>query len=216
MLHGTRSWRNRREPSGRRAGFTLIELLVVIGIIAILMALLFPALSTIQGRAYEADCQNNLKQLGTALYNFATSSDNYLPGATAFDGDQSALVASMADYLPTNAPTWLCKSEARRNSRTIKNGPVNGVIGYYYWAFLGGSGTEVNATSNRWNQPVFGSVTLNPSNVTGQILFSDVFKTSPDEQYHAGKDYNAALTTVGSHILYGGGSVRKIAPVAAP
>ncbi len=68
-------------PSKTPPAFTLIELLVVIAIIAILAAMLLPALASAKARAGKAKCASNLKQLGTAITLFADDNNNMFPPA---------------------------------------------------------------------------------------------------------------------------------------
>jgi len=65
----------------RRDGFTLIELLVVITIIALLLALLFPALGTMQERAQGSACLSNMRQLAVAWMAYASDYHGKLAGA---------------------------------------------------------------------------------------------------------------------------------------
>jgi prepilin-type N-terminal cleavage/methylation domain-containing protein/prepilin-type processing-associated H-X9-DG protein len=69
-------WRPRK---GGRAAFTLIELLVVIAIIAILAALLLPALARSKREAWRVNCLSNLKQLTIASHLYAGDNRDFLP-----------------------------------------------------------------------------------------------------------------------------------------
>src|SRR5262249_27249301 len=75
------------EYRGCTRAFTLIELLVVIAIIAILAALLLPALSKAKQRGYRAVDLNNLKQLNTAIHLVADDNGDAMPWPNWLSGD---------------------------------------------------------------------------------------------------------------------------------
>ncbi len=94
---------NREATSQKpKRAFTLVELLVVITIIGILISLLLPAVQSAREAARRLQCSNNLKQMGLALHNYATTWKESFPPADT-GGYKHALFTSMLPFLEQQA-----------------------------------------------------------------------------------------------------------------
>ncbi len=109
-----------------KAAFTLVEMLVVISIIAVLAALIFPALSGMKGRANSVTCSNHLRQIFLAFQAYATEHDGVLPQRLSdndFGYDEALL-----RYTGGNTKIFLCPSQKKTD---YPHEPGYGMNWYY-------------------------------------------------------------------------------------
>ena len=107
----------RNQRARQAAGFTLVELLVVIGIIAILIGLILPALSKARVQAQKTTCLSNLRQVAQAMLLYAGAHRDKLPNTNPpqttndYDSTNAVLVALNRDYVRQPA-VFHCPSDA--------------------------------------------------------------------------------------------------------
>jgi prepilin-type N-terminal cleavage/methylation domain-containing protein len=152
------------QSARQRSGFTLIELLVVIAIIAILAAMLLPALASAKEKAKRTQCLNNLKQIGLGATMYASDFQDLVPpgirnlGGSGNNWVQLAISIPIVDavnaYLKvqTNAShtVWACPNRPP-GLPYVDLGNNQYIIGYEY---MGGTTNWANAPALKGYSPI--------------------------------------------------------------
>jgi prepilin-type N-terminal cleavage/methylation domain-containing protein/prepilin-type processing-associated H-X9-DG protein len=199
-----------------KRGFTLVELLVVIGIIAVLVGILLPALNKARQQARKVECAARLRELANVVHMYANENrGRVLPGSRTGNTDEHTI------WLGREVFDQILRNTGRRETVSCANlvdtqpsdrPPMGWVIGY---AYLGGR--EKTMKAHGWTSPI--KISQNAS----LALFADMNDWSPTEGWTAiahtkkgsggfypvtGGASPEALNSAGGNVAYLDGSVQ--------
>ena len=178
-----------------RRGFTLVELLVVVGIIAVLIAILFPVFSRAREQARRTKCLANLRTLGQAMFIYANQHKDRLPngnGPMVFEDPLAAdwVMVNFADEVKDgrvfHCPSDRDETEPDAIRNAMQNEPMSARISYEFYSLFWPSKEGPKLARLKGRAPIAWDLDGGPRSATltgtgdenhgpkgGNVLFSD-------------------------------------------
>ena len=159
-----------------RAAFTLIELLVVIAIVAVLAAILSPVVSKMQIASRNLQCENNLRQIGTAMLAYAGDHNALLPIAggpvpyqsTDATTGQPGWTEQLSLYLGTDRKIFICPSSSTLLTNNVQYSYFMGC----HAAYVANNGQPAALNLSRLQTP-------SKSILAGDVVNNTTFTNNP-------------------------------------